>query len=144
MSGEASPKYAIRLKKSDYADILAHATNSLPNESCGLIAGRTEGGVKIVERVYALSNADESGEHFTIDPREQLAAVKDMRARGVSPLGNFHSHPDTPARPSEEDIRLARDPSASYMILSLAEGAPTLKSFHIEGGAASPEEIVIV
>jgi proteasome lid subunit RPN8/RPN11 len=137
-------KYVIQLKKSDYEKILAHALNSLPNESCGLIAGNIDGAAKIIERVYTLSNLDESRQHFTIDPKEHLSAVKDMRACGISPLGNFHSHPDTPARPSEEDIRLAHDPSASYMILSLAEPEPVLRSFHIERGSASPEELSVV
>jgi proteasome lid subunit RPN8/RPN11 len=67
-----------------------------------------------------------------------------MRARGIVPLGNFHSHPETPARPSEEDIRLAYDPAASYIILSLAEEEPVMRSFHIENGTASAEEIEIL
>jgi proteasome lid subunit RPN8/RPN11 len=85
-----------------------------------------------VEKIYLLGNQDQSREHFSISPREQLAAVKDMRSNGLVPLGNFHSHPETPARPSEEDISLAYDPAASYLILSLAGGAPVLKNFHIE------------
>ena len=44
-----------------------------------------------------------------MDPKEQLKAIKDMRANGLTPLGNWHSHPETPARPSQEDIRLAYD-----------------------------------
>ena len=52
------------------------------------------------------------------------------------PLGNWHSHPESPSRPSDEDKRLANDSKASYLILSLAEEEPVLNSFHIEG----PEE----
>ncbi|MDR3255828.1 MAG: M67 family metallopeptidase [Synergistaceae bacterium] len=139
--------FRVRIRRSDYEAILNHARSSLPSESCGLLAGEdaeTRGGVRVVEKVYPLSNVDKSSEHFTIDPKEQLAAVKDMRAIRLSPLGNFHSHPETPSRPSEEDIRLAHDPKASYMILSLAGEAPTLKSFHIESGAAYEEELEIV
>ena len=43
-----------------------------------------------------------------------------MRSHGWQLLGNFHSHPETPARPSEEDKRLVFDTSLSYLILSLA------------------------
>ena len=71
----------------------------------------------MVEKVYLLTNIDHSNEHFTLDPKEQLAAVKDMRANGLMPLGNWHSHPESPSRPSEEDKRLAYDSKASYMIL---------------------------
>jgi proteasome lid subunit RPN8/RPN11 len=135
---------SVRLTPADYELILAHARVGLPDEACGLIAGTAENGVKNVSKVYRLTNTDHSPEHFSIDPREQLAAVKDMRASGLQPLGNFHSHPASPARPSEEDIRLAFDPAASYLILSLAEADPVLKAFHIENGAVTPEEIEII
>jgi proteasome lid subunit RPN8/RPN11 len=67
-----------------------------------------------------------------------------MRANSWLPLGNFHSHPSTPARPSKEDIRLAYDPSASYLILSLAEEIPVLKAFGITGDVVVQQEIVII
>ena len=73
----------VRLKKSDYDAIVGHAKAGLPNEACGLIAGIVQGDLKMVEKVYLLSNPDQSPEHFSIDPREQLAAVKDMRAHGA-------------------------------------------------------------
>ena len=134
----------VRLKKSDYDAIVGHAKAGLPNEACGLIAGIVQGDLKMVEKVYLLSNPDQSPEHFSIDPREQLAAVKDMRAQGLSPLGNFHSHPSTPSRPSQEDIRLAYDPKASYLILSLAEETPVLRAFEIAGGAVTLQTLEII
>ncbi|MGN1090616.1 MAG: M67 family metallopeptidase [Huintestinicola sp.] len=124
----------IKLKKSDYEKILAHAVSELPNEACGLIAGEINGEDKIIKEVYLLTNTDASNEHFSLDPKEQLAAVKDMRSKGLSPLGNWHSHPESPSRPSEEDKRLAYDSKASYMILSLMEREkPVLNSFRITG-----------
>ena len=73
-----------------------------------------------------------------------IAGVKDMRANGLVPLGNWHSHPESPSRPSEEDKRLAYDSKASYMILSLMEPEkPVLNSFHIEGDVSTKEELVI-
>ena len=111
----------ITISKDNYEKILAHAEKNLPEEACGLIAGRLEGSDKHIEKVYLLTNIDHSNEHFSLDPKEQLAAIKDMRANGLSPLGNWHSHPESPSRPSEEDKRLAYDSKASYMILSLME-----------------------
>mgnify|MGYP000846718593 CR=1 FL=1 len=134
----------IRLKQAGYNIIVAHARAGLPYEACGLIAGTAEGGVKTVKKVYPLANPDHSPEHFSIAPKEQLAAIKDMRSLGISPLGNFHSHPLSPARPSAEDIRLAYDPKASYLILSLAEEEPVLKSFQIEGGIVTPQTLEIL
>lgn len=134
----------IKLSKSDFEKILAHAESELPNEACGLIGGVIEDGVKIIKKVYLLTNIDHSNEHFSLDPKEQLAAVKDMRAQGISPLGNWHSHPESPSRPSEEDKRLAYDSRASYMILSLMNrDEPVLNSFKINGSDAEKEELVI-
>ena len=134
----------IKLSKSDFEKILAHAESELPNEACGLIGGVVEDGVKIIKKVYLLTNIDHSNEHFSLDPKEQLAAVKDMRAQGISPLGNWHSHPESPSRPSEEDKCLAYDSKASYMILSLMNrDEPVLNSFKINGSDAEKEELVI-
>jgi proteasome lid subunit RPN8/RPN11 len=67
-----------------------------------------------------------------------------MRAYGLEPLGNFHSHPATPARPSAEDIKLAYDPRASYLIISLAAETPVLKAFAVANGEALPQELEII
>ena len=134
----------IKLSKSDYEKILAHAEKELPNEACGLIGGIIDGENKEVKKVYLLTNIDHSNEHFSLDPKEQLAAIKDMRANGFVPLGNWHSHPESPSRPSEEDKRLAYDSKASYMILSLMDrNQPVLNSFRIECTDSYKEELII-
>lgn len=134
----------IKMSKEDYQKIVDYAAAELPNEACGLIAGKLKGADKLIEKVYLLTNIDHSNEHFSLDPKEQLAAIRDMRALGYVPLGNWHSHPETPARPSEEDKRLAYDKNASYLILSLMEKEkPVLHSFHIEGMEAEKEELMI-
>lgn len=136
----------VKLSRADYEKMLEHARRELPNEACGLIAGiDDENGIRVVKKVYLLTNIDHSNEHFSLDPKEQLQAVKDMRANGLRPLGNWHSHPESPSRPSEEDKRLAYDSSASYMILSLMDSAnPVLNSFHVEGGISSKEDLKII
>ena len=135
----------ITIKREDYRRMVAHARENLPEEACGLIAGTVEGGDRHIEKVWLLTNTDHSNEHFSLDPREQLAAIKEMRAAGLQPLGNWHSHPESPSRPSEEDKRLAYDSGASYLILSLMErDLPALRSFHIEDGAVTDEYLVIL
>ena len=134
----------IKLSKADYNRIIAHAESELPNEACGLIAGSIDGENKEIKKVYFLTNTDHSNEHFSLDPREQLAAVKDMRKNGFVPLGNWHSHPESPSRPSDEDKRLAYDSKASYMILSLMDREnPVLNSFKISSSQAEKEEFII-
>lgn len=134
----------LHITRSDYEKLLNHAIEGLPNEACGLIAGTIEEGVKVVREVYLLTNVDASNEHFTIDPKEQLKAVKDMRAKGYQQFGNWHSHPESPSRPSEEDKRLAYDSKADYLILSLEDREhPVLNAFLIENHTeVSKEEIV--
>lgn len=134
----------IKLSKADYNKIIAHAESELPNEACGLIAGNIDGENKEIKKVYFLTNTDHSNEHFSLDSREQLAAVKDMRKNGLVPLGNWHSHPESPSRPSDEDKRLAYDSKASYMILSLMDReSPVLNSFRISSSQAEKEELII-
>ena len=108
--------------------IIAHAKSELPNEACGYLAGKD--GVVTVH--FELTNIDHSPEHFSFDPAEQFDVIKKTRAEGLEILANYHSHPATPARPSEEDIRLAFDPSINYVIISLAEVEPVIKAFKIK------------
>ena len=136
----------ITIRKSDFDRMYEHALSERPDEACGLIAGTDrEDGVREIKKVYLLTNVDNSNEHFTIDLNEHLAAIKDMRAEGLSPLGNWHSHPESPSRSSEEDIRLAVDKKASYLILSLMQpDEPVLNSFHVENGISTKEEFEIL
>ena len=140
----------ITIKKTDFDRMYEHALKVRPEEACGLIAGTDhEDGVREISMVYLLTNVDHTNEHFTIDPKDQLQTIKDMRANGIKPLGNWHSHPESPSRPSEEDKRLANDSKASYLILSLMEeGNPVLNAFHVETidgvKTVRKEELIIV
>jgi [CysO sulfur-carrier protein]-S-L-cysteine hydrolase len=135
----------VTIKESDYDKILSHARKEAPIEACGLIAGLDHDGVREIKKVYILTNIDHTSEHFSLDPKEQLQAVKDMRAEGLKPLGNWHSHPASPSRSSAEDIRLSFDSKASYLILSLMDNDnPDLNSFHVEDGISTKEELRIV
>lgn len=133
----------IRVHKDLYDEMVAYAKEHLPEESCGLLAGDIEGEEKLIKKVYFLENIDHAEDHFTMDPKEQLSAVKDMRANGYKPIGNWHSHPSSPSRPSVEDIKLAYDKTASYLILSFMTDAPVINSFHIENGVYEKEDLRI-
>lgn len=131
----------VRIDYHLYDEIVDYAREHLPEEACGLIAGSKDENGKKVEKVYYLTNIDHAEDHFTMDPKEQLEAVKDMRANGYKHLGNWHSHPESPSRPSEEDIRLSYDKNASYFILSLMAKNPVLNSFHVENGEVTKEDL---
>lgn len=119
--------------------MIAHAHRDFPLEACGILGG-VDG---TVSEHYPMINTDQSNEHFTMEPKEQFAVIRDLRSKGKEMLVIYHSHPETPARPSEEDIRLALTPNVSYVIVSLAGDTPEVKSFLIDNGVVTPEPIVI-
>lgn len=129
----------LAIPKPIYEALLAHGRAGYPQETCGILGG--QGGV--VREFYPMTNLDQSREHFMMDPKEQFAVAKDLRAKGLVIVAVYHTHPDTPARPSEEDIRLAKMPGVATVILSLAGPEPVLKSFRIAAGVSTPEPVEI-
>jgi len=69
-----------------------------------------------------------------------LDAIKKKQGRSFTG-SNWHSHPASPSRPSQEDLRLANDPTIRYAILSLLDGEPKLNSFKILNGEVVDKEI---
>jgi len=130
----------LNIPKNIHDDLIAHAREGFPLEVCGILGGVGED----ISLVYRMTNTDASNEHFMMEPREQFAVVKDLRSKGLSMLAVYHSHPETPARPSEEDIRLALTPGVSHVIISLADPQqPVVKSFRIDQGKVVPEPVEI-
>jgi len=130
----------IRIPTHIYDGIVAQAYAELPNEACGLLVGKQGEVVK----QHALTNIDHSNEHFSFDPAEQFQVFRSARSEGLEILANYHSHPETPSRPSVEDIRLAYDPNILYLIVSLAAEVPVLKAFNIQNGISSEVPIEVV
>ncbi|MDR1527964.1 MAG: M67 family metallopeptidase, partial [Dysgonamonadaceae bacterium] len=97
----------IRISQSIMDGIVAQARKELPDEACGLLIGKGNEAIK----QYPLTNIDHSPEHFSFDPKEQFAVLREARSQSLQIIANYHSHPESPARPSEEDIRLAFDPN---------------------------------
>jgi len=130
----------LEISRSDYLAMLAAAQKAAPCEACGLLAGQNG---KIF-KFYELTNLDASPEHFSMDPAEQFAALKDMRANGLEMLAAWHSHPATPARMSAEDLRLAYAPGLIHVIISLAlPDQPRIRAFTVEDGSAREIDLTI-
>jgi len=130
----------IQIPRSILAEIVLQARAELPNEACGLLAGKGS----VAQIRYGMTNADASPEHFTFLPAEQFQALRAARAEGLDIIANYHSHPVTPARPSEEDIKLAFDPNILYIIVSLASAEPVVKAFHIRQGVVEHVAVEIL
>ncbi len=121
-------------------DIVSHAYRELPEEACGLLTGQGN----VVQQHYPLTNVDRSPEHFSFDPKEQFAVLREARSGGQKIIANYHSHPATPARPSEEDIRLAYDPDIIYIIVSLAGERADIKAFSLVNCCMQPCKLQII
>lgn len=130
----------MEITKEVYQLLINEARAANPLECCGYLAGR-EGGIV---QAYPMENVDKSRVHYSFDPGEQFRTVKEIRKASLTVIGVYHSHPETPARPSEEDIRLAYDPQVSHVIISLAGEREDIRSFKIRNGGVEPEELKIV
>jgi proteasome lid subunit RPN8/RPN11 len=125
---------SLEIPKRIYAKLLEQALREAPLETCGILSGRDS----CVCGHYEMTNADQSREHFSMVPEEQFQVIKAIRAEEQEMLAIYHSHPDTAARPSQEDIRLALTPDVVYVIVSLQESeTPVIKGFLIENSTVT-------
>ncbi len=115
-----------------YEEMLAQALAELPNECCGLLAGRDD---RVTHR-YPLSNALASPVRYESDPQAMFAAVKDMRKEGTDVLAIYHSHPTSAPVPSRTDLeRNFYGPEVVHLIISLKEREPEVGAWHLEPDA---------
>lgn len=117
----------IKIPSDIYQALVAHARALAPIESCGYLSGQDTQ----VTKFYPMTNIDNSPEHFTFDPKEQFSVLKEARREGKELLAVYHSHPASPARLSQEDIRLFNDPNTVYIIVSLMQGVEDMKAFKV-------------
>jgi [CysO sulfur-carrier protein]-S-L-cysteine hydrolase len=132
----------LRLAASAHAAIIGHAYDGLPDEACGLLLG--EPGSGVAHRFHATANAAASSRVYSIGPRDYLAADDAAADAGLAIIGVVHSHTHTDAYPSPTDIDQAPDPDWHYVIVSLRDEAPVLRSYRIADGAVREEPVALV
>ncbi len=132
----------LRLSESAYRAMIGHAYDGLPDEACGLLVGQANPWPQ-AHHFWPVANADQSSRTYSIDGRELLGAEKRADAAGVEIVGVMHSHTHTTAYPSPTDVERSW-PGWHYVIVSLRDGAPVLRSYLIEGGNISEEKVVLV
>lgn len=128
----------LRLTADQYAVIVAHCLDGLPDEACGMLAGPLGPGGEPtgeVHAVYPCRNADASARTYTVEPRDLLRAMRDAERRGDEIVGVWHSHTHTDAYPSQTDVAQAVDPTWLYVLVSLRHGEPVLRAYRIREGA---------
>ncbi len=112
------------------ADIITHCKEVYPNEACGILAGKG----RVVQKVYKMTNIENSSVSYIMEPGEQFAVMKEMREQGLEMSAIYHSHPYSDAYPSPKDISLAFYPDSVYVIVSLIHEEPLIKAFEIKDG----------
>jgi proteasome lid subunit RPN8/RPN11 len=127
----------MEISKAQLEDVIAHAHADAPNECCGYMR-LTDGHV---DEVVRAENLRASPYGYEIDPKALLAA-NDLDDEGFG-VAIYHSHPRSPAEPSQTDINLAHYPHWLYVIVSLA-GEPSLRAWRIADGRVEEEPVEVV
>ena len=127
---------AVVISRANWDELIAHASEEAPNECCGyarLSDGR-------VEEVFRGQNTRLSPYGFDLDGPSLLAANElDADGHGVAV---YHSHPRSPAEPSEQDRNLAQYPHWIYLIVSLAN-EPHVRAWRIVDGRVEEETLEV-
>jgi proteasome lid subunit RPN8/RPN11 len=125
----------ITIAEQQLTEIREHGVRDYPYECCGLLLGRFDENVKTVRETYAISNAREESakrNRFLITPEELMRGERYAREHDLEVVGFYHSHPDSPAVPSQYDLEHAW-PTYSYIIVSTkADSANDLFSWEQE------------
>ncbi len=128
----------MRIERSLYDEIVAHAVQDAPNECCGMIASRDGEAVK----VYRATNTAASPLRYEIDGAEQYRIQMEIDDLGLELGAIYHSHTRTPPEPSQTDVNgAAQWPGALWIIVGLAGAEPDVRTWAIEDGRVTPVEL---
>lgn len=117
----------IRIGERQLTEIRDHGIRDYPYECCGLLLGRYGPDTKVVSETYPISNAREESakrNRFLITPDELIKGEGYAREQDLEVVGFYHSHPDSPAVPSQYDLEHAW-PTYSYIIVSTSADRAT-------------------
>ena len=124
--------------------IVRHCAGALPNEGCGLLAGRLDGRSLVATRLFPGTNALASPSRFAMDPAQVMAALTAIDRDAERLAAIVHSHPSTEAVPSRTDLREAYYPEALLLIVSLAGAAPRLRAWRLAPGGEDDTGVIEV
>ena len=113
----------IRIESEPWAQMVAHARETYPNECCGAMLGSTDGEQKAVRIAIRLKNAfaGVQAARYELRPEDLLAADRAARDRNMDLIGIYHSHPDCDAYFSRTDLQNSC-PWYSFVVLSIQKG----------------------
>ena len=107
----------IILSSRQYNNLVSLAKNTLPNESCAILAGRTaKRDVHIINSI-SMRNSDPSKIMFAIDPQQLIETYQTVEKHNMHVVGIFHSHPAEPV-PSSMDKKFMEINPVVWVIYS--------------------------
>jgi [CysO sulfur-carrier protein]-S-L-cysteine hydrolase len=129
---------SVTITQSQKKLLIAHAQNSLPNESCAILFGTERAEKVIISDIFLTKNAEQSKTNFTISNEELLFGYQEAERRGLQVVGIFHSHPDSLAYPSKTDMKFMEINPVVWVIFSTKFS--DLRAYVLE---ANPKEITL-
>ncbi len=131
----------LRLSREIYMEMVGHCLSGLPDEACGLLVGAYGGDE--AARIFPTANAAASALVYEIDPKEMLGVDRAAQEMGADIMGVFHSHTHTDAYPSPTDVAQALDPGWHYVLVSLRDTHPVVRSYRIVEGTITEEPVEV-
>jgi [CysO sulfur-carrier protein]-S-L-cysteine hydrolase len=111
-------------------EMIDHARNDLPNECCGLLAGRVQDGVGLAISRFPIANDEASPREYFSNARDMLFAFRAMRESGQELLAIYHSHPTSEPVPSKRDVEQnTYGESVIHVIVSLATPQAVIRAW---------------
>lgn len=98
--------------------------DTYPNEGGGFLLGELEGNSTVIRDIIQVDNVFEEAEQYhryAMTPQDWIRLEDEADDRGLALVGYYHSHPDSPAIPSEYDREHAL-PNFVYIITSVEMG----------------------
>ena len=108
----------IVLAQKEKDELVAHAIEQQPNESCAMLFGKKVGDDWNVKEVFLTQNMDNSQTNFTISPEELLKGYQVAQKNQLEVVGVFHSHPNSDAIPSNIDKKFMQNNPVPWIIFS--------------------------
>ena len=128
-----STSFRLVVPRPIYDDMLVQARAELPNECCGILAGKivTVGQQRLgtVSRRYPLVNALASPVAYNADIKGLFQAERDMRAVQIDALAIYHSHPTTQEVPSKTDRDRLYSANVICLIISLQSSEAKVRAW---------------
>jgi len=108
----------IVLTQKEKNELVTHAIEQQPSESCAMLLGEKIDGAWNVKEVFLTENIDKSQTNFTISPEELLKGYQLAEKMHLELVGVFHSHPNSDAIPSSTDKKFMQNNPVPWIIFS--------------------------